>query len=102
MPLVDDIAHAFLPYPDAPVPNVVCALEMVDQFNALGLDVHCVVHATGSAGTQAGLVAGLEGTRSQIPVLGIGVRAPQLQLRRRRLWRPHPRDGGGRDHGGAA
>ena len=54
---------------------VVCALEMVDQFNALGLNVSCVVHATGSAGTQAGLLAGFEGTRSQIPVLGIGVRA---------------------------
>jgi L-cysteate sulfo-lyase len=56
---------------------VVCAMEMIDQFNQAGLDVTCVVHATGSAGTQAGLVVGLEGTRSQIPVLGIGVRAPQ-------------------------
>ena len=54
---------------------VVCALELTDQFNNLGLDVDCLVHATGSAGTQAGLVAGFEGTRSQIPVLGIGVRA---------------------------
>lgn len=56
---------------------VVCALELVDQFNTQGLDVSCVVHATGSAGTQAGLLAGFEGTRSQIPVLGIGVRAPR-------------------------
>lgn len=56
---------------------VVCALEMVDQFNNLGLNVDHIVHATGSAGTQAGLVTGLQGTRSLIPVLGIGVRAPQ-------------------------
>jgi L-cysteate sulfo-lyase len=56
---------------------VVCALELTDQFNSLGLNVDCLVHATGSAGTQAGLVAGFEGTRSQIPVLGIGVRAPK-------------------------
>jgi L-cysteate sulfo-lyase len=56
---------------------VVCALEMVEQFNDRGLDVACVVHATGSAGTQAGLVAGLQGSRSLIPVLGIGVRAPK-------------------------
>lgn len=56
---------------------VVCALELVDQFNAQGLNVQCVVHATGSAGTQAGLVTGFEGSRSQIPVLGIGVRAPR-------------------------
>jgi L-cysteate sulfo-lyase len=48
---------------------------MVDQFNNLGLNVDHVVHATGSAGTQAGLVVGLQGSRSQIPVLGIGVRA---------------------------
>lgn len=54
---------------------VVCALEMVHQFNEQGLDVSHVVHATGSAGTQAGLVVGLQGSRSQIPVLGIGVRA---------------------------
>ena len=56
---------------------VVCALELADQFNSLGLNVDCVVHATGSAGTQAGLVTGFEGTRSQIPVLGIGVRLPK-------------------------
>jgi L-cysteate sulfo-lyase len=54
---------------------VVCALEMVNQFNTQDLRIDCITHATGSAGTQAGLVAGLEGTRSQIPVLGIGVRA---------------------------
>jgi L-cysteate sulfo-lyase len=52
---------------------VTCALEMVNQFNTQDLRVDCVVHATGSAGTQAGLVVGMEGTRSQIPVLGIGV-----------------------------
>ena len=56
---------------------MVCALELIDQFNNQGLNVDCVVHATGSAGTQAGLLAGFEGTRSQIPVLGIGVRAPK-------------------------
>ena len=56
---------------------VVCAMELVDQLNNQGLNVSCLVHATGSAGTQAGLVAGFEGTRSQIPVLGIGVRAPK-------------------------
>jgi L-cysteate sulfo-lyase len=54
---------------------VTCAMEMINQFNTRDLRVDCVVHATGSAGTQAGLVVGLEGARSQIPVLGIGVRA---------------------------
>jgi L-cysteate sulfo-lyase len=56
---------------------VVCAQEIAAQANDIGLEVDCVVHATGSAGTQAGLVAGFEGSRAQIPVLGIGVRAPK-------------------------
>jgi len=54
-----------------------CAFEIVAQSNARGLVVDCVVHATGSAGTQAGLVTGFEGMRSGIDVLGIGVRAPR-------------------------
>lgn len=56
---------------------VTCALELADQATQIGLDIDELVHATGSAGTQAGLVVGLEGARTQIPVLGIGVRAPR-------------------------
>lgn len=54
-----------------------CAMELIGQANDMGLHIDRLVHATGSAGTQAGLVAGLEGTRSGVPVLGIGVRAPK-------------------------
>jgi L-cysteate sulfo-lyase len=53
------------------------AMELVTQANDIGLKIDHVVHATGSAGTQAGLVTGLAGTRSGIPLLGIGVRAPR-------------------------
>ncbi len=53
------------------------AQELVGQANDSGLRIDHVVHATGSAGTQAGLVTGFAGTRSGIPVLGIGVRAPR-------------------------
>lgn len=56
-----------------------CAFELVGQINDLGLRVDSVVHATGSAGTQAGLVTGLRGLNSGIPVLGIGVRVPREQ-----------------------
>jgi len=56
---------------------VACALELLDQANAMGLKLDHVVHATGSTGTQAGLVVGLEGARTGIPVLGISVRAPK-------------------------
>jgi L-cysteate sulfo-lyase len=53
------------------------AIELVTQANDMGLRVDHVVHATGSAGTQAGLLTGLVGIRSGIPLLGIGVRAPK-------------------------
>nr|WP_067293293.1 D-cysteine desulfhydrase [Marinobacterium profundum] len=56
-----------------------CALEMLNQANTAGLRIDSVVHGTGSAGTQAGLVTGFSGSNSQIPVLGIGVRVPREQ-----------------------
>ena len=52
------------------------ALELLQQANDRGLRIDRLVHATGSAGTQAGLVAGLVAANSGIPVLGVGVRAP--------------------------
>jgi len=55
------------------------ALELVAQANDMNLRIDRVVHATGSTGTQAGLVAGLTAINSGIPVLGIGVRAPRPQ-----------------------
>jgi len=51
------------------------AMELIGQANAIGLRIDHVVHATGSAGTQAGLITGLAATRSGVPLLGIGVRA---------------------------
>ena len=56
---------------------VLCATEIAQQANEMGLRVDRVVHATGSAGTQAGLVAGFAGFRSGIPVHGFGVRQPK-------------------------
>lgn len=53
------------------------AVELVAQANDSDLRIDHVVHATGSAGTQAGLVAGLVGMNSGIPTLGIGTRAPK-------------------------
>lgn len=55
------------------------ALELIAQSNQMDLRIDHIVHATGSAGTQAGLVAGLYGLNSEISVLGIGVRAPRRQ-----------------------
>jgi L-cysteate sulfo-lyase len=53
------------------------ALELVNQSVEMGLRIDVLVHATGSAGTQAGLVAGLQAMNSAIRLLGIGVRAPR-------------------------
>jgi L-cysteate sulfo-lyase len=54
-----------------------CAREIVVQADELDLRIDRIVTATGSAGTHAGLVAGLAVMGADIPVLGIGVRAPK-------------------------
>ncbi len=56
---------------------VSCAQELMQQADEMGLRIDRVVTATGSAGTQAGLVVGLEGNHARVPVLGIGVRMPK-------------------------
>lgn len=56
-----------------------CAFELVGQANDRHLRLDHIVSATGSAGTQAGLVVGLQAINAQIPLLGFGVRAPQAK-----------------------
>lgn len=56
------------------------ALELVAQANEIGVGVDWIVHASGSTGTQAGLVAGLAGVSSGIRVLGIGVGKPKAVM----------------------
>lgn len=56
---------------------VSCAFELLDQFEAQKLDVGWIVLASGSAGTHAGMLAGLHVAHSKIPVLGISVRQPK-------------------------
>jgi L-cysteate sulfo-lyase len=50
-----------------------CALEIIAQANQENIVIDTIVHATGSAGTQAGLVVGAKAMNSNIPILGIGV-----------------------------
>lgn len=54
-----------------------CALEILGQMVERGLTFDHMLTATGSAGTQAGLIVGLKALNAQLPLLGIGVRAPQ-------------------------
>jgi len=56
---------------------VSCAFELLDQIKANNLDVGWIVLATGSAGTHAGMLAGLHAAGSTISVMGISVRQPK-------------------------
>ena len=51
------------------------AFELTHQANERSLRIDHLLHATGSAGTQAGLVLGMEAMNSGIPVYGVSVRA---------------------------
>jgi L-cysteate sulfo-lyase len=55
------------------------AFEMTHQANESLLRIDHLVHATGSAGTQAGLVVGMQAMNSGIPVYGVSVRAPKAK-----------------------
>ncbi len=52
-----------------------CAEELIWQADQQGLRIDRIVHATGSTGTQAGLVAGLCALNAPISVTGVSVRA---------------------------
>ncbi|HVJ52959.1 MAG TPA: D-cysteine desulfhydrase [Aliidongia sp.] len=56
---------------------VACALELLQQAFETGLRIDHIVMATGSAGTQAGLLVGLHGSNAEIPLMGISVRQPR-------------------------
>ena len=51
--------------------------ELLQQFDEQNLKIDHIVTATGSAGTHGGLVVGLRASGSDLPILGIGVNAPQ-------------------------
>ena len=52
---------------------VACAQEILNQTFELDLNIDTLVCASGSAGTQAGLVTGFYGCNMNIPVVGINV-----------------------------
>ena len=54
-----------------------CGEELLQQFDEQNLKIDHLVTATGSAGTHGGLVVGLRASGSDLPILGIGVNAPQ-------------------------
>lgn len=66
-----------------------CAVELLQQADERELDIGHIVHATGSAGTQAGLVVGLKAMRSDIPLLGIGVNVARAEQEARVIKLAH-------------
>jgi L-cysteate sulfo-lyase len=58
-----------------------CAQEIVQQSAALGSDIDWVVLASGSAGTQAGLIAGFKALGARTRVLGVAVSGETQDVR---------------------
>lgn len=56
-----------------------CARELLEQCNAAGIEPGHVIVATGTGGTQAGLVAGLHALGSRARVIGISVEGREAQ-----------------------
>ena len=58
---------------------VACAEELLQQSFEQGVSFDRVVVASGSAGTQAGLLVGLTGCNAGLPLIGINVRRPRAE-----------------------
>lgn len=56
-----------------------CAAEIVTQAFDMGVPFNRIVVASGSAGTHAGILAGLAALNAGIPVIGINVRRPRAE-----------------------
>ncbi len=55
----------------------VCAEESMGQLNEMRLDIDHIVVPSGSAGTHAGMVVGMNGVSGGIPISGINVSRPK-------------------------
>lgn len=56
---------------------VACAEELLQQTFEMGLQLDAIVASSGSGGTHAGMVVGMHGNNSHIPITGISVRRPK-------------------------
>ena len=52
---------------------VACAQELMEQINDNAINMQYVVTTSGSSGTHAGLIVGMYGINSNIPVIGINI-----------------------------
>lgn len=59
---------------------VACAQEIMDQLFDLGININHMICPSGSAGTHAGIVAGMTGINANIPITGVSVnRSKEIQ-----------------------
>jgi D-cysteine desulfhydrase len=56
---------------------VACAQELTQQLFDLGLDIQAIILPSGSGGTHTGMLTGLYGSNTPIPVLGMNVSRPR-------------------------
>jgi len=62
-----------------------CAAEIAEQCSALGISPKAVIHASASAGTQAGLIYGFAKLGIDMPVIGINVFHPDPDTLRKAI-----------------
>ncbi|WP_185967919.1 D-cysteine desulfhydrase [Thalassotalea sp. PS06] len=60
---------------------VECAFELMEQCKQQQIKLDALIHATGSAGTQAGLIAGMELLGADTRVIGVCVSKPETAQR---------------------
>jgi L-cysteate sulfo-lyase len=59
---------------------VAAGLELLAQAEATGRPIDAILHASGSGGTQAGLLVALQALGTDVPVIGISVSDPKEEL----------------------
>ncbi|HSA83214.1 MAG TPA: D-cysteine desulfhydrase [Geminicoccaceae bacterium] len=59
---------------------VAAGLELLAQAEAMGRPIDAILHASGSGGTQAGLLVALQALGAEVPVIGISVSEPRALL----------------------
>jgi len=59
---------------------VAAGLELLAQADAMGRPIDAILHASGSGGTQAGLLVALQALGADVPVIGISVSEPKEEL----------------------
>jgi D-cysteine desulfhydrase family pyridoxal phosphate-dependent enzyme len=82
-PIGGSIVEGSMSKPFGAMGYVDALVELVEQADSRGLRIDTVVHASGSAGTQAGLVAAAKAVAPHIRVVGISVASDGDTLRRK-------------------